>query len=164
MVPFVVISLIDLETGDTLEQMSDFEGQTVFEDLEPHLFSVRAKFPEYEFPEIDSLKFEDYDSNTLVIQAIPCEIDYPLKNCPKGHSTKRVIRAMGDLMVSYTFRSKRGSIRYSRIVARRGYESTRLQSGEFLYRLADEEMNERLLQSSICDRLLYCKKHNILFD
>lgn len=161
--PFVRVGLIELATGDTVTKVSDFDGRVKFEDLKTEIFAVQAFYPEFQFERIDSLRINLSDSNELTLQARECDLSYPLKPCPKDHREKHVVRVRSDLVISMSFSSLRKELKYFRKVSRRGYESTIYESGEFVYNIMDKEQSRQLQNSSICDKMLYCKKHKILF-
>lgn len=161
-IPFAKVHLISLKTGDTLTEVSDFDGQTRFEQVKSDLYAVETSCLGYEFHRVDSFQVVEENRNTLTIEAYECELMYPLKECPEGHGVKHVVRMYGDIVISMSFASPRKERRYFRKVKRRGYQSTFMQSQEFIYSVVNNSAQFEGLP--LCDKLSYCKKHKIIIE
>ena len=159
--PFTELSLINLITKDTIHKQTDFDGIAKFDGLFPHKFALICLNPGYRFE--DSYKIDPKDTNFIEIIAVECKLDYPIKECPIGNKEKKVIRTFPNLMVTYSFRTKRRENKYSRKIERLGYRSVCHDGQEVLISASSDSIQNSLKLATLCDQFLFCKKHKHLF-
>ncbi len=124
---------------------------------------MNCYFLGYELKRIENIHITSPDTTLLEVNMKKCTIIDTLKNCPIGNSKKHVIRTKPELMVSYSFASKRKEYKYAKKIQKQGYRTHIDNDEEVLLYVHDKNGAELLDNASGCTKYLFCKKHKLVF-
>ena len=162
---FVKIKLINLNNGDTLFKRTDFEGFAIFRQVPQGFYQV-VVLPDkvHQFQYLDSIEIINSDTVHLKISAQLCNLNYDLKDCSICKSDENVIRVAYGMHVNYQFDSERKRIKFVKKVRKQGFRTSEESENEFLILILDDHKDSLLINSSLCDKYLFCKKHQKVFQ
>ena len=163
-VGFGIAHLVDTISKDSLKAIGDINGIHRFKNVKPGVYSIYldpiANFPS---PTPTLIKITDNDSVYSHFVSKYCNLDYPIKGCPIGEKSNKVIRVNYSLTSNYSFKSQRSFDVYSKKLQHEGYRSVRHDNQEVLIYINDEKKDQELMFSDACDGYLFCKKHKLIF-
>ena len=113
---------------------------------------------------MDSIEIINSDTVHITVSAQLCNSNYDLKDCSICKSDKNVIRVAYGMHVNYQFDSERKRIKFVKKVQKQGFRTSEEGENEVLIILLDDEKDKLLINSSLCDKYLFCKKHQKVFQ
>lgn len=163
---FIIVQLVNQNTGDTFSDQTGFNGRYNIENLPEgnyNLYTSRAHLVQH----IDGEEIIILNNDSLVfnINLKKCHPDYPLKPCPTNGHTNNVVRiAYNYLVVNRTFKNARYKKKYLKKIRKQGYITEFFEDTEVLVKMNQDSLHRELNKTGLCDNLFFCKRHKVVFE
>ena len=156
-IPFAILVLTTVDAKEVKKTSSGMDGHFLFDSLIAKKYLVAASFVSYQ----DTIVALTDLGDTLRIKMSTCIVPY--RPCPICFKKDKVITIEKDLVVHYSFPSKRKEEKYYKQVKRQGYIIHESNGKRVLTKIADKNSMDLIEACSPCCKLLFCERDNKIF-
>ncbi len=160
-IPFVEVQLFRNDTIKYTEK-SNLDGVFKFTGIEPGDYRIGFTSKEYEAKTISIYAPQNKFEKELKILLIPCR-QITIRECNVCGKSDKVIGVKKDLIVNYSFPSRRVEKKYRKKIIKQGYLTHMEEGRVFLIDINDIQKKEQIMKCEPCCKLLFCERDKIIF-